>query len=176
MTVSLQDLAYLPYIDDQGYLPQALDQKIGAYVIFDQHQSPQHLGYSRNVRVSLKQHLVRQPLACHWVKATMIDRPSKRDLEAQVQAWLEEIGRSPYSQSNPQSGWIEAIQVKERLTSAEQAILEVSHLDERGKIRATKQIARRIEADILGQLSDRGLREKLRFNPKLKELGILDIQ
>ncbi|NJL52965.1 MAG: GIY-YIG nuclease family protein, partial [Hydrococcus sp. SU_1_0] len=35
---------------------------------------------------------------------------------------------------------------------------------------------RRVEAQILKQLSDRGVAMEIRFNPKLKEKGLLDLK
>ncbi len=39
-----------------------------------------------------------------------------------------------------------------------------------------KNIARRVEAKILEVLKARGLQENIRFNPKLKNSGLLDLK
>ncbi len=61
---SLATLEYLPYIDDSGQIPEQFQGKIGVYAIFDQEKVLQFIGYSRDVYLSLKQHLVRQPQQC----------------------------------------------------------------------------------------------------------------
>ena len=74
---SLANLEYIPYIDDQGRVIEAFQGKIGVYAIFDQAKVLQFVGYSRDVYLSLKQHLVRQPQECYWVKVQTIARPSR---------------------------------------------------------------------------------------------------
>jgi hypothetical protein len=39
-----------------------------------------------------------------------------------------------------------------------------------------KQVARRAEAEILDVLKARGVQVEIRFNPKLKEAGLLDLK
>jgi hypothetical protein len=173
---SLRDLPSLPYINAEGRLPQDYGQKIGAYAIFDQQHSLAHLGFSRNVLLSLKQNLIRNPSACHWVKIATIERPSKRDLEAILAHWQEESGGSPYSERNPEERWIQSINLHELMTDEEKAAYADPALNERGRVKALKQTSHRLEADILLQLKARGCQEELRFNPKLKETGILDIK
>jgi hypothetical protein len=37
-------------------------------------------------------------------------------------------------------------------------------------------VARRVEAEILVMLESRGIKTEIRFNPKLKEQGLLDLK
>ncbi len=62
----LETLEYFPYIDDNGQIPEQFQGKIGVYAIFDQEKVLQFVGYSRDVYLSIKQHLVRQPQKCYW--------------------------------------------------------------------------------------------------------------
>ena len=48
--------------------------------------------------------------------------------------------------------------------------------DEMTKIKTIKNVARRVEAEILQILEQRGLNMQIRFNPKLKESGLLDLK
>lgn len=173
---SLADLPAHPYINAEGHLPQDYAQKIGAYAILDQQQSLTHLGFSRNVLLSLKQNLIRNPDACHWVKVATIDRPSKRDLEAILQHWQEECGGSPYTDDNPEKLWNQSINLHENMTEDEKAAYDDPTLNDRGRVKALKKTSRRLEAEILVRLEARGCHEELRFNPKLKETGVLDIK
>ena len=173
---SLADLPTHPYINADGHLPQDYGQKIGAYAILDQQQSLVHLGLSRNVLLSLKQNLIRNPDACHWVKVATIDRPSKRDLEAILHQWETESGGSPYSEHNPAERWNQSISLHEQMTEAEKAAYGDPTLSDRGRVKALKKTSHRLETEILSRLEARGCQENLRFNPKLKETGVLDIK
>ena len=44
------------------------------------------------------------------------------------------------------------------------------------KIKIIKNVARRVETEILKQLEARGLQMQVRFTPKLKEEGLLDLK
>ena len=62
------------------------------------------------------------------------------------------------------------------MTEEERSQYANPELDDRGRTKAMKQAARRIEAEILSGLAERNLTEPLRFHPKLKETGILDLK
>ncbi len=44
------------------------------------------------------------------------------------------------------------------------------------QVKLLKQVARRVEAKILEELKTRGVQTEIRFNPKLKENGLLDLK
>jgi len=172
----LTDLETIPYLDVEGMLPQQFEGKIGVYAIFAEDQTMQYVGYSRDIYLSLKQHLVRQPLLCHWIKVQTIDRPNRTLLEGIRHAWLQENGGSVPGNQTEQSRWEQAIDVKAAMTTKERAEYQDPQLDERSQLKALKNAARRLEAEILDVLSQRGVQEPLRFNPKLKETGFLDLK
>ena len=62
------------------------------------------------------------------------------------------------------------------ITAEEQANYDNPIHDEMAKIKIIKNVARRVEADILKELKARGLQMQVRFNPKLKEQGLLDLK
>ncbi len=171
---TLASLDPISYIDQQGQLPTFLQGKIGVYAIFDQHQVLQYVGYSRDIYLSLKQHLVRQPQYCYGVKVQTIERPSRTILEEIRQAWITENGSVPLGNSEQTEQWNQPINVKPFMTEEEKATYEKSDGIEQEKL--LRQVARRIEADILEQLKQRGLQEEIRFNPKLKTSGLLDLK
>ncbi len=166
----LENLEYLPYLDDSGNIREELQKKIGVYAIFDRDRYLQFVGYSRDIHLSLKQHLVRQPQNCYWVKIKTIDRPSRTILEAIASNWNAE--RADFAAAT--TVWSEPIDTNAAMTDAEKAQYESS--DELERIKIRKQVARRVEAKIKQQLSDRGVKMDLRFNPKLKERGLLDLK
>ncbi|MGA7937531.1 MAG: GIY-YIG nuclease family protein [Kovacikia sp.] len=172
---SLSSLEFVPYIDDRGQLPEQFQGKVGVYAIFDQAHTLQYIGYSRDISLSLKQHLVRQPEACYWLKAQTIDRPSRTLLEEIRDAWIRENGSVPSGNGADERKWNHAIDVKAAMTAEEQSNY-ASAIDELAQIKVLKQAARRVEAEVLEVLKARGVQEEIRFNPKLKETGLLDLK
>ncbi|MDM9382871.1 GIY-YIG nuclease family protein [Chlorogloeopsis sp. ULAP01] len=173
--LSLASLEYIPCIDDYGQLPENFQGRIGVYAIFDQKKILQYVGYSRDVYLSLKQHLVRQPQKCYWIKIQTIERPSRTVLENIEKAWIEENGSVPVGNKDEKEKWTQPIDAKVSMTPEENTNYENS-IDEMAKTKIIKNVARRVEAEILKVLEERGLQAQVRFNPKLKEEGLLDLK
>ena len=171
---ALVDLPLFPYLDALGSIPQALEGKIGVYAIFDQQQALQLIAFSRNVFQSLKQHLVRCPDRCYWFKVKTVDRPSRTVLNEIQAAWIAENGSTPPGNGPETALWQEAIDIKPLLTPEEQTAY--THSSELEQAKLLKRAARRIEAQILKQLQVREVKMDIRFNPKQKELGRLDLK
>ncbi len=171
---ALSDLDYIPYLDEGGNLPESLSGKIGVYAIFDADKSLQLVNYSRDIYVSLKQHLVRQPQSCYWLKAETIERPNRTRLETIRKAWIEENGDIPPGNGQVEAIWNQPIDAKKTMTDEDKSTYNKS--EELGKIKLLKKIARRVEAEIVEQLNARGVQTEIRFNPKLKEQGLLDLK
>ncbi|HLP88259.1 MAG TPA: GIY-YIG nuclease family protein [Nostocaceae cyanobacterium] len=170
----LANLEYLLYIDETGNLPEQLQGKIGVYGIFDQEKKLQFVGYSRDVYLSLKQHLVRQPEKCFWLKVQTIDKPNRTILENIVNAWIAENGFIPVGNGEDKARWTQAIDAKLMMTAEEKQSYENS--DDLARVKVLKNVARRVEGEILAVLAGRGLKTEVRFNPKLKEEGLLDLK
>ena len=173
-TPTLASLAYIPYIDASGQLPEQFLGKVGVYAIFDRDKVLQFVGYSRDVGVSLKQHLVRQPQNCYWLKVKTIDRPSRTILEGIRDTWIAENGSVPAGNDTTVENWTQPIDAKVMMTDAEQASFAAS--DELTQVKILKTVARRLESQILSELESRGVQMPIRFNPKLKEQGLLDLK
>lgn len=171
---SLADLDYISYLDDTGNLPEDLQGKIGIYAIFDQDKTLQLVNYSRDIYLSLKQHLVRQPNSCYWIKVKTIDRPNRTQLETIRNAWIEENGTIPAGNSSDEVAWNQPIDAKRTMTEEEQESYQKS--DGLMQVKLLKQVARRVESQILEELKSRGVQTEIRFNPKLKENGLLDLK
>jgi hypothetical protein len=172
---SLSSLEFIPYLNDRGLLPAQFQGKVGVYAIFDADQKLQYIGYSRDIYLSLKQHLVRQPQHCYWLKVATIDRPNRAVLEETRDSWMTENGSTPIGNGADVALWSQPIDIKQRMTTAEQTAYQTA-ADELSQIKILKQVARRVEAELMGILSDRGVQEELRFNPKMKEEGLLDLK
>jgi hypothetical protein len=173
-TPSLASLEFQPYLTTDGYIKEDVAGKIGVYAIFAQDRSLVYVGYSRDIYLSLKQHLIRQPQYCHWLKFQTIARPSRTVLASIASAWIAENGKIPPGNDTEQQLWTEPIDANPAMTEEEKAQYQQS--EELKQIKIRKQVARRVEAQILKQLRDRGVQMEIRFNPKLKEKGLLDLK
>ena len=171
---SLGSLEYIPYIDSNGQLPEQFHSKVGVYAIFDLSKVLQFVGYSRDVDLSLKQHLVRQPQKCYWIKVQTIDRPSRTILESIRDAWTAENGLIPAGNESDEAKWTQPIDAKVAMTTDEQ--ISYTSGDEPMQTKLLKTVARRVEGQILAELESRGVQMQIRFNPKLKEKGLLDLK
>lgn len=171
---TLTSLEATPYLNGEGSIPEELQGKVGIYAIYDADHVLQYVGYSRDVFLSLKQHLVRQPQACYWVKAKLVERPNRTLLEGIRTAWLEETGTIPPGNGAEADAWNQPLDAKRAMTDADKA--EYEALESVGQIKYLKNLARRLEAQVLEALKERGVQMDLRFNPKLKEEGLLDLK
>lgn len=172
---SLQALEFLPYINDHGMLPEQFQGRVGVYAIFDDAKTLQCIGYSRDVYVSLQQHLVRQPDRCYWLKVHTIDRPQRAILEAIRDRWIAEHGTVPPGNGPEQALWHEPIDARPTM-SADEKVAYRSAPDDMTRSKLLKAVARRLEAQILDVLQARGVKMSIRFNPKLKDNGLLDLK
>lgn len=173
-TPTLVNLEAQPYLTASGTITDTLEGKVGIYAIFDAGQTLQYVGYSRDVATSLRQHLVRQPDACHWIKVQTVERPSRTLLEGIRDSWIAENGAVPPGNGAEENDWTQPIDAKLTMTDAEKT--EYAALDEVAQVKLLKQVARRVEAEVMAQLRSRGVTLDLRFNPKLKEAGLLDLK
>lgn len=172
--VLLKNLEFISYIDENGLINDELEGVIGIYAIFNQEKVLQYVGYSRNLFISLKQHLIRQPDKCYWYKFYQIDRANRTILEEIRRNWLQENGELPIGNGEAESLWTQSIDAK--LTMTEDDKLQYQQSDELGKIKLLKKIARRLEEEIKTTLENRHVKMEIRFNPKLKEEGLLDLK
>lgn len=170
---TLASLAMYPYLLD-GELPPDLTGKVGIYAIFDQSQALQYVGYSRDISIGLTQHLVRCPRQCYWFKVYTVERPSRTVLDGIRSAWLNEYGSIPPGNGEQQQLWEKPIDAKVFMTDAERDAIANAEPSQTNKL--LKQLARRVEADVKANVADRGAQIAIKFNPKLKEQGILALK
>lgn len=171
----LNSLEFYPYVNDDGYLPEQFSKVVGIYAIFDAEKCLQFVGYSRDVTMSLKQHLVRCPDSCQWIKVKTIERPKRTILESIQSAWIAENGDRPLGNGVEAERWTQPIDAKLQMTPEEEA-LYASATNEMEQAKVLKNIARRVEAGIKERLESRGIKESMRFDPKLKDQGLLNIK
>ncbi|MEM9806786.1 MAG: GIY-YIG nuclease family protein [Cyanobacteria bacterium P01_D01_bin.56] len=176
MATSFPTLASLdmqPYLID-GEFPSGLAGKVGIYAIFDQTEQLQYVGYSRDIAVGLLQHLVRCTQQCHWFKVHTIERPSRTILEEIRTAWITESGSVPPGNGEQQLAWEKPIDAKVFMTDDER--YEIANAEPARTPKWLKQLARRVDADVKATVEARGANIPIKFNPKLKEQGLLSLK
>jgi len=89
-------------------------------------------------------------------------------------AWVTENGALPSGNGADETLWSQPIDAKTRMTPAEQDTYTSS--DDADRIKTLKQLARRVEAEVLDALKTRGVEMPIRFDPKLKEEGLLNLK
>jgi len=173
-SASLSHLQFIPYLNADGTIAPEFEGKVGVYAIFDADKVLQYIGYSRDVALSLKQHVVRQPQKCYWLKVQTIDRPSRTVLEEIRAAWIAEHGAMPPGNSTDEAQWNQPIDAKNSMTDEERSLYEKS--DEISRVKLLKHVSRRVEAEVLASLQARSAAFPIRFDPKLKEEGLLNLK
>jgi hypothetical protein len=117
---------------------------------------------------------VRQSQQCYWLKIQTIARPSRSILEEIRQVWIKENGSIPVGNAQDEAIWSQPIDAKTAMTEAEKE--EYAQGGDLEKIKVLKKVARRVEGEIQEQLKERGVSMEIRFSPKLKEEGLLDLK
>ena len=140
---SLNTIEYLPYLNEEGTITETLQKKIGVYGIFDENKGLKFVGYSRDIYASLKQHLIRQPDQCHWLKVEIINRPSRTILEVIKDNWIDEQGDISLKNKDYQALWTQPIDAKSTMTEEEQESYKNS--DELTQIKLLKKVSRRVQ-------------------------------
>ena len=120
--------------------------------------------------------MVRQPQLCYWVKVQTIERPNRTILENIQGAWIAENGSTPSGNSTDEAKWTQSINVQPLMTPEEQASYAQAAGEELAESKILKNVARRVEAEIIAALKARGVQTEIRFNPKLKDSGLLDLK
>ena len=104
-----------------------------------------------------------------WLQVQHITTPSRTLLEVIKDEWIAEAGGSCSGNDTAaaQALWEAPLDVKPLLTEQDKADLSAAR-DKGREDGAIKKIARRFKAEKVAALEARGVKENLRFDPKLK--------
>eukprot|EP00898_Chlorokybus_atmophyticus_P000307 jgi/Chlat1/1277/Chrsp117S01710 len=179
---SLSSLPLLDYVGDDGLVIDHSQEgaKASVYAVYDQAQSLRYVGVTRGIHSAMRLHLARRPAECWHVRVHHLARPSRDALEAVRDAWVKgEEGNTttppPGNDNGPtQLAWENPIDVKPIMTPQERESVE--SVAGPAQAKALKQVARRVEAELEKVFKERGIQENMRFDPKLKEKGLLDLK
>ncbi|KAG5187073.1 hypothetical protein JKP88DRAFT_193903 [Tribonema minus] len=175
----LSSLPMIPYLNEEGLVSDvgaARGVKASVYAVYDATPALQYIGVSRSVQQSLRLHLARCPELTHSVRVQHITTPSRSLLEVIKDEWCAENGGAPPGNDGgaEQARWEMPMDVKPLMTEEDKEKLMTAR--EKGREdSAIKAIARRFEAAKVEIMEARGVKENMRFDPKLKGQGLLDL-
>jgi len=128
------------------------------FAIYDSHQKLQYIGFSQNLRNSLRTLLGRRPDKAHYYKAVGLPTLDQAAMLALREAWSEQVGGAPPGNK---------LAMERTLW---QTPVDAGAISARGKRMAAEETARALVA----QLRSRGLTEDLVANPSLLDQGLVD--
>ncbi|CAI5952780.1 unnamed protein product [Closterium sp. NIES-65] len=158
---SLNELPLLSYINQQGRIVPPVEPGTTAsvFAVLDKNKKVQYIGFSKDVRNSLRTLMGRRPEFCYYYKLynlSTMDQQQMIDIRAQ---WFSEMGIPPVGNTDPvQRGYWERP-------------ADAGSISERGKVAAAQSKAK----TLLQMMVDRGLKEEMEYDPKLIEEGKCDV-
>lgn len=176
---SLASLTKHAYVDPETGLVSDVGRegaRASVFAVSDAEDVVQYIGISRSVHQSLLLILGRCPELCHFVRVEHIDKPSRATLEAIRRGWITELGALPPGNEASEGGspWEGPLDVRPLMTPDEETELHAASASGR-EASVLKAVCRRLEASKVHALKARNVRESLRFDPKLKAQGLLDL-
>lgn len=160
-------------ISPEGTLAPGIGSSVcGVYSILDADDQCRTVGISRDVYTTLARCLVRQPARAYSYRLKRFARPSRKLLEDTRSAWAVDA-------VDPDADWtpidITAPEFYTQLSDAAREKIEGAEMPGINS-KALKAACREIQKDIEQKMNERGLKDKLKFAPKLKDKGILDVE
>lgn len=157
----LADLEQYGVINDFGIiLPEVPDgAKVSAFLIYDIIGKPMYMGFSKDLRNTLRTLLVRRPELCYTYKCTHLMQADQAELLALRETWFAELGATPPGNKDP------------RQKNMWESPVDGGAMNPR----AYKLTAEQKAKEVLRTLKDRGLKEIVSFNPELIEEGKVDV-
>lgn len=180
---ALASLPLYPFIDpDTGMIPYPdPSAKTGVYAIYGPDDNVLYLGKSRDIHNTLRMHLGRRPADCVAYRSLPLPRPSRTAFDTILAAWAAEVGGTPRGNDggDEQARWEKPIDVRwsgsgVSLTAAEQEALDDCTLAA-DAAKVLKKVCRRVQGEVEAVLKARGSKEPMKWAPKLKEKGLLDV-
>jgi len=130
----LADIDLVPFISDKGrVMPHMLPRTAATvFAVFGEDKEVQYIGFSKDIRNTLRQLLARRPDQCHYVKTWDVQNLDQKRMMAARQAWIKEVG-APVGNGKAQAdSWSTAPNLKLQPQAAALAEETVAKLRERG--------------------------------------------
>lgn len=156
----LADLSEENVISDSGFVMPEVPEGAGAsvFVIYDNTSKPQYLGFSKDLRNTLRTLLCRRPELCYYYRCHHLMEVDQKALVALRNAWADELGGLPQGNKDPRQKKMWEAPVDSGAMSA----------------RAYRTSALQKAKQVVQQLKDRGLKETVEWQESLIDEGKVD--
>lgn len=152
---------------------------VGVFAVTDATGGVRYVGISRDVATSLRRSLARCTDSAHGYVVERFERPSRAGLEDTRARWAA-AATAAGTLDTGRAGelWERPADVNDPLETRvpEETRAGFAELEGRQYILGLKKATRVIQADIEERLKERGVTERIKFDPKLKDRGLLDVQ
>lgn len=158
---SLGTLPLYSVVNKEGRIQPIEDPEAVASVfsIFDRNKKIQYIGFSKDLKNSLRTLMGRRPELCYYYRTQNLTSFDQELMIAIRQQWIDEVGSTPPGNSSP----------KDRAQWEQPAL--ASSISERGRAAAAASKAK----TMLQMMRDRGVKEEMIYDPVLLEQGKLNI-
>ncbi|MCO5594565.1 hypothetical protein L7F22_048597 [Adiantum nelumboides] len=158
---SINDLPINGFVNSHGRINPPVEPNTVAsvFAVLDKNKKVQYIGFSKDLRNSLRVLMGRRPEYCYFFKAYHLPALDQAVMLQTRQQWMSELGTSPDGNSDPtqRKFWEQPV--------------DAGSISERGKAAAAKAKAKAMSQ----MLADRGITEEMVYDPKLLEEGKCDI-
>lgn len=158
---SLNTLPLYSVVNKEGRIQPIVDPEIVAsvFAIFDRNKKIQYIGFSKDLKNSLRTLIGRRPEVCYYYRTQNLTSFDQELMIAIRQQWIDEIGSTPPGNSSP----------SERAQWEQPAL--ANSISERGRAAAAASKAKTMQQ----MMRDRGVKEEMIYDPVLLEQGKLSI-
>ncbi len=125
------DVAVDQIISIAAWCDETQNAKVaGVYAVFDRDQQPQYVGYSRNVTLYLRNHLLHQgETCCAFVKVRPFKFPKRVELEQLRDQWIAELPNLPPANLSGDGNWANTLDdATQSMSAVERAAYEEKKL------------------------------------------------
>lgn len=157
----LNDLPLNSFINSHGRIvpPVPPNTQATVFAVLDKNKKVQYIGFSKDLRNSLRILMGRRPEFCYFYKMYNLPALDQQIMMATRNQWMSELGVAPEGNTDP----------TQRKFWEQPA--DAGSISERGRVAAAKAKARTMQQ----MLVDRGIKEEMVYDPKLLEEGKCDV-
>lgn len=158
---SLNQLPFWSFINKHGRIQPIMDPNTLASVVavFDRNRRIQYIGFSKDLRNSLRTLMGRRTELCYFYKVHNLNAFDQEVMLSIRDQWISEIGSIPPGNANP----------SDRVLWEQPATADA--ISERGRAAAAVSKAKTLQQ----MFRDRGIKEEMIFDPVLLEQGKLNL-
>jgi len=111
----LSDLELIPFINEKGrVMPGVVTRSATVFAVFDENEDIQYIGFSKDIRNTLRALLGRKPDVCHSFKVLDMVQVDQKKMLNLRQNWIKEVGSPPGLKKENAMAWQKPVKCKNR--------------------------------------------------------------